>query len=224
MQLAILLVVVCAVSAVSTGEPLPAAVRWQVPAALLLLLAAPLAAMMARMSLERALRSGRIDCRRAVERWEAWHEVIAWIWGGSALVMLVLGQWPDVVRSASWTLAWPLADELLILAPLVASLLVVWSACWRVMPYLRARWSTGSPSARAGAPGSSSKLRHTTSTWSRMRRACRRFPSWTRISWKPSSSRRARIRNAPARRHSRASSSYSCGPSPRAEDGACRNR
>jgi STE24 endopeptidase len=137
MQLAILLVVVCAVSGAGGNGPLGRTIFWQLPAALSLLAIAPLVAAIARISLENALRGGRIDCRQSQKRWEAWHEIITWLWAASGLVVLYLGRWPQVVRSVEFTLTWPLVDELLILAPLVASLLLVWTACYRVERLLR---------------------------------------------------------------------------------------
>jgi STE24 endopeptidase len=131
MQLAILLVVVCAVSGMAADAP-PAASFWQLPAGLSLLAAGPLAAMIARWTLEDALKQGRIDVRGAQKRWEAWYEAIAWLWAGGALAVLYLSGWPQVVRSLASMADWPLKDELLILAPLVASLVVVWVACHRV--------------------------------------------------------------------------------------------
>lgn len=132
MQLAILLVVVCAVSGTAGDAPLPAGILWLLSAAVSLLATAPLTALIARASLEHGLRRGRMDCRQAHQRWEAWHEVITWLWAGSALALLYLGRWPQVVRSVEVTLAWPLADELLIVAPLVSSLVLVWIACYWV--------------------------------------------------------------------------------------------
>jgi STE24 endopeptidase len=132
MQLAILLVVVCAVSGSAAGAHPTGGELWQLFAALALLLAAPLTAMIARTSLAAALHTDRIDAGVAHKRWEAWHEVVTWVWAGSALVVLYVGRWPQAVRSAEFTLAWPLVDELLILMPLVSSLLVVWIACHRV--------------------------------------------------------------------------------------------
>ncbi len=137
MQLAILLVVVCAVSQVAADAPLPDGIVWQLPAALTLLAAGPLAAMMARASLQRGLESGRLDGKSSQQRWETWLEVIAWVWAASALAVLFLGSWPQVVRSVPLAIAWPLVDDLLILAPLIASLVLVWVACWRVDRLLR---------------------------------------------------------------------------------------
>ena len=131
MQLAILLVVVCAVSGMAGDAP-PAASFWQLPAAFSLLAAGLLAAMIARWSLQAALKQRRIDARAAQKRWEAWYEAIAWLWAGGALAVLYLSGWPQVVRSLPRVADWPLADELLVLAPLVASLVIVWIACHRV--------------------------------------------------------------------------------------------
>ena len=148
MQLAILLVVVCAVSSLAGDWPLDGEIVWQLPAAFSLLAAAPLAAVIARWSLEAAITQRRMTIRGAQQRWETWYESIAWLWGASALALLYLGQWPHVVRSLPLVLAWPLVDELLILLPLVLSLVLVWLACHRVECLLRR--AAGEPLSAAG--------------------------------------------------------------------------
>ena len=56
--------------------------------------------------------------------------IVMWLVGVG--VILLIGQWPRIVR-ANWQLeGWPLIDEVAILLPVVAPLFLIWAALYRV--------------------------------------------------------------------------------------------
>jgi Zn-dependent protease with chaperone function len=119
MQLAVLFVVVCAISGAGTGAPPPGGILWRLVAALAFLAAAPLAA----LAFPRADRRPGANVQRRLADWQT---LVTCVWTVGCLAVLYIARLPEIVRSASFTLAWPLVDDLLILAPLVASLNLVW--------------------------------------------------------------------------------------------------
>jgi len=148
MQLAILAVVVCAISAASSEAAHTGGNGWRLLASLAFLSAAPLTA----LSFPGAARRSRLDCKSAAD-WRRdltrWQSLVTWVWMGGCLAVLYIARLPDVVRSASFTVAWPLLDDLLILAPLVASLNLVWFASHRMELALHRRLNPAEPRPEA---------------------------------------------------------------------------
>lgn len=127
MQLAILLVVVCSVTPTSDGWLTPEEAVRRLLEALALVSIAPLAGVVANEMAKHRLRLA-ISHRDAQRLLQGWQTILTWLWAGSCLAALYLAHWPAVVRSLEVTTRWPLLDELLILAPLLASLLLVWNS------------------------------------------------------------------------------------------------
>jgi len=91
-------------------------------------LIAPLAAMVGTQRLAPAVLANA-DADDAIARL---HAVVIVLWLGAVAAVLFFVQWPRVVRG-NWGLAdWPLVDELAILLPVVAPLLLVWAALYRL--------------------------------------------------------------------------------------------
>jgi Zn-dependent protease with chaperone function len=131
MQLAILAVVVCAISGAGSEAAPPGGIGWRLLASLAFLAAAPLAALAfpraARGSLPGGKSPGGLQRRLADWQW-----LVTCVWTGGCLAVLYVARLPEIVRSISFTLTWPLVDDLLILAPLLASLNLVWIASHRI--------------------------------------------------------------------------------------------
>jgi STE24 endopeptidase len=58
--------------------------------------------------------------------------LVVTLWQASIATTMYLVQWPRVVRSDWHLAAWPLVDELLVLLPVIAPLLLVWAAFYRL--------------------------------------------------------------------------------------------
>lgn len=127
MQLAILTVVLAAIaSAEWGGEPL-AGLLWRLPLTLCAALAAPLAALVATQRLPSPL-----DAEANENSLARRHTMVIGIWLSSMALLLLVIQWPRLVRT-NWQLGqWPLIDELTILLPIVVSLLLVWAALYHL--------------------------------------------------------------------------------------------
>src|SRR5262245_12014841 len=117
MQLAILLVVVCALAGTSTDVTPMDLIPWPVATSLGFLAAAPLTALFAHVKLSRALRAGHLDRASGQRRHERWQSLVTWLWAAGSLAAIYLAGWPEVVRRAQFAAAWPLAEHLLVLAP-----------------------------------------------------------------------------------------------------------
>src|SRR4029453_12995028 len=135
-QLAILIAVIIALAQgeSSTAEPVGGAL-WRAALTLAGALVAPLAAAVGSLKLLRGLarddRPSQDECERIWSRIQA---IALCLWLATVAATMYLIQWPRVVRS-DWSLgAWPLVDEILILAPVLLPLLLFWT----VMPRLQA--------------------------------------------------------------------------------------
>jgi STE24 endopeptidase len=143
-QLAILLAVLCALSQTeSAAEPIGGAL-WRAALTLVGVLVAPLAAALGSLRLVREPASESVIASQQSPRlWSRVQTVAVTLWLVTVAATMYAIQWPRVVRS-DWALAaWPLVDELLILLPVIAPLLLYWAVLFRV------RWSAQSAAARA---------------------------------------------------------------------------
>ena len=125
MQLAILVVVVCAVSGAGSEAAHAGGAIWRLLASVAFLAAAPVAA----LAFPQAARGSPANGKSPADfprRLEEWQRVVTLVWMGSSLAVLYVARWPDIVRSLGFTTVWPLVDDMLILAPLLASLHLVW--------------------------------------------------------------------------------------------------
>lgn len=135
MQLAILTAVLAALAAAETGGGPVAGVAWRLLVIAGVALVAPAAALVGSWRLDRgagqstALSYDDDRRERASRRLQS---VVVGLWMSSVLIVLFVAQWPRIVRG-NWQLAgWPLVDELAILAPVIAPLLLVWAALYRL--------------------------------------------------------------------------------------------
>jgi Zn-dependent protease with chaperone function len=127
MQLAILTAVLAAIATAEAGGGPVDDVSWRLVAIFAAALAAPLFALAARHRLSRSLSSEEQDQKNAARLETA---VIA-VWLFAVAFTLLVGQWPRIVR-ANWELAkWPLLDEIAILIPVIAPLVLIWAAMFR---------------------------------------------------------------------------------------------
>ena len=136
MQLAILTAVVASLAAAeASGEPV-AGVAWRLMSILGVILVAPLTALVGTWRL--AVRGNATEgvpssahgrgSERGLARLQS---VVLGLWMSGVIIVLFVAQWPRIVRG-NWHLAsWPLLDELAILAPVIAPLLLVWAALYR---------------------------------------------------------------------------------------------
>jgi Zn-dependent protease with chaperone function len=91
-------------------------------------LVAPLAALVGSQRLVSALPGENAD-ESAASRLET---LVTGLWLGTVAVMLFVAQWPRIVRD-NWQLAgWPLVDELAVLLPVLAPLVLMWAAFYRL--------------------------------------------------------------------------------------------
>lgn len=133
MQLAILTAVLAAIAAAEGGGGPVAGLSWRLWAIASATLFAPLTAFIAAHRL--ALRLPSNDDNVAEHQAAAARKlqslaIIVWLAGVG--VILLVGQWPRIVR-ANWQLeGWPLIDEVAILVPVVAPLFLIWAALYRL--------------------------------------------------------------------------------------------
>jgi hypothetical protein len=130
MQLAILTAVLAAIAAAEGGGGPVAGLSWRLAAIASATLVAPLTAFVAAHRL--ALRWPAANDQQAEYYAVAgkWQSAIICLWLTGVGVILVVGQWPRIVR-ANWRLeGWPLVDELAILLPVIAPLLLIWSSMY----------------------------------------------------------------------------------------------
>src|SRR5438093_12917011 len=128
MQLAILTAVLAAIAAAEGGGGPVAGVAWRLVLIASATLIAPLAAFVGTYRLS-ALTAESNDGEDAASRLET---IVIGLWLAAVALILLVGQWPRIVRS-NWQLAgWPLIDELAILLPVIASLILVRAAMYRL--------------------------------------------------------------------------------------------
>lgn len=133
MQLAILLVVVCAVAGTGSPAAMPLGGAAQAVLEMLSCLAvAPLATAALHAALAHRQQAGTLDARYWSRYLERWQSLAVWIWVAGCLGALHLANWPQVVRSVAFTLVWPLLDDVVILMPLIVSLVLVWIAMYHI--------------------------------------------------------------------------------------------
>ena len=127
MQLAVLVVVVCAVSSAGAQSAVPGGLGWRLLAAVAFLAAAPLAALAFPDAAGERWSRRKTKTQPEIEKgFGDWQFLVTCLWLAGCLAVLYIAHWPDIVRGFSWSQAWPLVDDLLILAPLLASLNLVW--------------------------------------------------------------------------------------------------
>jgi Zn-dependent protease with chaperone function len=127
MQLAILIAVIASIASSEAGSAPLADIAWRLFVVASASLLAPLAALAGSQRLATTL-DGHDDGDDAIARLE---KKVVVLWLAAVVVMLVVAQWPRIVRS-NWNLAgWPLVDELAILLPVIAPLVLVWAALYR---------------------------------------------------------------------------------------------
>ncbi len=133
MQLAILAAVLAALAAAESGGGPVAGVAWRLVAVAGVMLVAPLAAAVGSWRLCPRNATEGIACSDDRERAAArLQSVVLGLWVSAGLVVLFVAQWPRIVQS-NWRLAGlPLVDELAILLPVIAPLLLVWAALYRL--------------------------------------------------------------------------------------------
>jgi Zn-dependent protease with chaperone function len=127
MQLAIITAVLVTLACSQHGGEAVSGVAWRMLVVIGSTLLAPLIALAATHTLS-ARGDSEFDKRTAVPSLE-WF--LTWSWLGATAIILFVAQWPRIV-SANWELSrWPVVDELVILAPVVGSLLLVWAVLYR---------------------------------------------------------------------------------------------
>ena len=127
MQLAILAAVLAALAKAESSGPV-AGLAWRLPFVALATLIAPLVALLGTQRLATAVAANN-DREDAISRL---HALVICLWLAAVAAVLFVAQWPQIVRS-NWHLArLPLVDELAILLPVIAPLLLVWAALYRL--------------------------------------------------------------------------------------------
>jgi STE24 endopeptidase len=132
MQLAILAAVLTALAqADNAALPPVSGLAWRLLLAATSVFIAPLAALVGSQRLVRQI--ARADDRDDGELWHSrLQSAVIGLWLVAVGVLLFVAKWPQIVRG-NWSLAgWPLIDELIILAPVIAPLLLLWAALYRL--------------------------------------------------------------------------------------------
>jgi Zn-dependent protease with chaperone function len=128
MQVAILTAVLAAIASAESGGGPVAGVVWRLLLIGSATLIAPLAALVGTQRLAATLGADD-DSEQAISRLQT---LIVGLWLSAVALILLVAEWPRIVRD-NWRLAgWPLLDELAILLPVIASLLLVWAALYRL--------------------------------------------------------------------------------------------
>lgn len=132
MQLAILAAVLAALAAAETADSGPVSgLGWRLVLAAAVSLVAPLTALVGTQRLVLGLVRSIPDEHREARLARLQARVVG-LWLAAVLVVLFVAGWPQIVRS-NWSLAtWPLVDELAILTPILAPLLVMWAVFYRL--------------------------------------------------------------------------------------------
>jgi Zn-dependent protease with chaperone function len=127
MQLAILTAVLAAIAAGEGGGGPVVGLAWRLVVVVVAMSVAPLAALVS----ARSLATSAADRDDAEERASRLEMLIIALWLGAVALILLVAQWPRIVR-ANWQLAGlPLVDEVAILTPVIGPLLLVWAAMHR---------------------------------------------------------------------------------------------
>jgi Zn-dependent protease with chaperone function len=129
MQLAILAAVLAALASAEAGGGPVDGLAWRLSLVAISTLVAPLAALVGAQRLVHALEVQREEDAAAIARLQG---MVVGLWLSAVAIVLFLAQWPRIVR-ANWELAnVPLLDELAILLPVIAPLVLVWAALYRL--------------------------------------------------------------------------------------------
>src|SRR5436190_3503863 len=128
MQLAILTAVLAALAAAESGGGPVVGIAWRLLVVASATLIAPLAALVGTQRLAASVAADN-ESEDAVSRLQS---IVVCLWLGAVALILLVAQWPQIVRS-NWQLAdWPLVDELAILLPVIAPLILMWAALYRL--------------------------------------------------------------------------------------------
>jgi Zn-dependent protease with chaperone function len=128
MQLAILVAVLAAIASAESGGGPVAGLAWRLLVVATAALIAPLAALIGTQRLVATV-SANGESEDAIGRLQS-RLLVVWLCG--VPLILVVAQWPRIVRG-NWQLAsWPLVDELAILLPVIAPLVLMWAALYRL--------------------------------------------------------------------------------------------
>jgi Zn-dependent protease with chaperone function len=127
MQLAILTAVLAAIAAGEGGGGPVVGLAWRLVVVAIAMSVAPLAALVSARTL--AVSDAHPD--DAEDRASRLETLIIALWLSAVALILVVAQWPRIVR-ANWQLAGlPLVDEVAILTPVIGPLLLIWAAMHR---------------------------------------------------------------------------------------------
>jgi Zn-dependent protease with chaperone function len=132
MQLAILAAVLTALAQADNGAlPPVSGLAWRLLLTAAAVFVAPAAALVGSQRLVRQISAG--EGSGLSEVWQSRLQGAAiGLWLAAVAVLLFVAQWPQIVRG-NWALAgWPLVDELAILAPVIAPLVLLWAILYRV--------------------------------------------------------------------------------------------
>jgi STE24 endopeptidase len=128
MQLAILTAVLAAIASAETGDGPVVGIAWRLLVVVSSTLVAPLAALVGSHRLVATL----ADDEQSEDAASRLQTIVVGLWLGTVAIILLVAKWPSIVRG-NWGLAdWPLVDELAILLPVIAPLLMVWAAQYRL--------------------------------------------------------------------------------------------
>ncbi|MBX7166727.1 MAG: M48 family metalloprotease [Pirellulales bacterium] len=119
-------------------------------------MAAPLVAMAAAAWTARGVSAPSVASGPLLDRFERWRGRAHALWLISVVALAFAAGWGEIVRQRFGLQDWVLADELLILLPVLGPLLLLWAATYRVEEALARR------AARCGipSPGHHSRLRY----------------------------------------------------------------
>ncbi|QDU25618.1 Protease HtpX [Anatilimnocola aggregata] len=110
--------------------------QWRLLLILLATLAAPVATacdcywFISRLTKASPLQTA--DWQQVGHRYQRLQLAGLWLWLAGSLAVIYLLNWPAIVRLAWGWQAWPLVDDLLVLAPVIGSLLLVWTTFFYV--------------------------------------------------------------------------------------------
>jgi STE24 endopeptidase len=152
LQLALLIAVVCALAQPEGDAVAPVGgVLWRVLLTLAGILVTPLAAALGSLPIVRTLAEPSADtsasksakCERI---WSRVESAVLALWLAIVAATMYVLEWPAVVRS-DWNLGrWPLVDEVVILAPVIVPLVLLWGVMFRLQQRAAATLATGSVS------------------------------------------------------------------------------
>jgi Zn-dependent protease with chaperone function len=126
MQLAILSVVIAAIASAESGHDAVTSVGWRL---LVVAIATVIAPVVALVGTQRLIAAQSPVSSQSCERFQS---RVVFLWLLSAVSILLVAQWPRLVR-VNWQLAsWPLIDELAILLPAITALILVWAVDYRL--------------------------------------------------------------------------------------------